>query len=211
VARRTRDALLVCEAAGFDVVLVETVGVGQSETAVADMVDLFCLLLQPAAGDELQGLKKGIVELAELIVVTKHDGAMRDAATRAVAEYRAALRLVRPLSAAWTPEVWPVSSLTGEGIAPVWDAVERHRAALAESGDLAARRARQNEAALWADLAATLLDELRRRDGMAARIASIEAAVRAGSVTPGAGARRLLDLLTEAPHTRDKSGDGAAP
>ncbi|HLY55458.1 MAG TPA: methylmalonyl Co-A mutase-associated GTPase MeaB [Stellaceae bacterium] len=195
VARRTRDGILVCEAARFDVVIVETVGVGQSETAVADMVDLFCLLLQPGAGDELQGIKKGIVELAELIVVTKSDGELKDAAGRAVAEYRAALRFLRPLSAAWTPEVWPVSSVTGEGLDRIWDAIGRHRAALTESGEVAARRACQAEAALRAELTGVILDALTERPGMAAQIAEVEARVREGATTPAAGARKLLELF----------------
>ena len=105
VARRTREAIVLCEAAGFDVIPVETVGVGQSETTVADMVDLFCLLLLPASGDELQGIKKGIVELAELIVVNKADGALKNAAQRTVADFQSALRLIRPLTMSWSPEV----------------------------------------------------------------------------------------------------------
>ena len=195
VARRTREALLLCEAAGFDMVIVETVGVGQSETAVADMVDLFCLLLQPAGGDELQGLKKGIVERAELVAVTKCDGETAAAAGRAVAEYRTALHYLRPLSPDWVPEVHACSSVTGEGLDTLWDAVTRHRQALERSGALQARRARQNEAALWADLNAALLDAARARPGMAPEIAAIEQAVREAGTTPAAGARRLLALF----------------
>ena len=133
VARRTREAILLCEAAGYDVIIVETVGVGQSETTVADMVDVFCLLLLPSGGDELQGIKKGIVEIAELIVVNKVDGDLKDAAMRAVADYRSALRLLRPVTPWWTTEVIPVSSLQGDGIAAVWGTVERHRQAMLES------------------------------------------------------------------------------
>jgi LAO/AO transport system kinase len=125
VARRTRESIILCEAAGFDVILVETVGVGQSETAVADMVDLFCLLLLPSAGDELQGIKKGIVELAELLLVNKADGELKPKAQTAVADYRAALRLLRPLSPLWQPEVLAVSAVTARG----WTGLVDDRAA----------------------------------------------------------------------------------
>jgi LAO/AO transport system kinase len=195
VARRTRESIILCEAAGFDVILVETVGVGQSETAVADMVDLFCLLLLPSAGDELQGLKKGIVELAELILVNKADGATRAAALQAVADYKAALRLLRPLSALWQPEVIPVSALTGDGLATVWAEVQRHESVLAEAGEKQARRAAQAQAALWADLGDGLIAALKRRPAIAAQIPEIEAQVREGAMTPMAGARHLLELF----------------
>jgi len=152
VARRTREAILLAEAAGFDVVIVETVGVGQSETAVADMVDMFLLLLAPGAGDELQGLKKGIVEFADLILVNKTDGDLQPAALRAVAEYRHALHLLRPGSQNWATEVRAVSALTREGIAEVWELVERHRAAVTVSGERERRRASQARAALWREV-----------------------------------------------------------
>jgi LAO/AO transport system kinase len=195
VTRRTRESIILCEAAGFDVILVETVGVGQSETAVADMVDLFCLLLLPSAGDELQGIKKGIVELAELILVNKADGATRPAALTAVADYKAALRLLRPLTPLWQPEVIPVSALAGDGLDQVWSAIERHEAALAQAGEKQARRAGQAQAALWADLGDGLLAALKRRPAIAAQIPEIEARVRDGAMTPMAGARQLLALF----------------
>ena len=141
VARRTREALLVCEAAGFDIVLVETVGVGQSETAVAGMTDLFLLLLVPGGGDELQGIKRGIVELADLVLVNKADGDLAGAAERAVEAYRNALTLLRPRTAGWEVPVAACSSLTGAGIAAAWDAMQRYRETLTASGELAARRA----------------------------------------------------------------------
>ena len=186
---------MLCEAAGYDVIIVETVGVGQSETTVADMVDVFCLLLLPSGGDELQGIKKGIVEIAELIVVNKVDGDLKDAAMRAVADYRSALRLLRPVTPWWTTEVIPVSSLQGDGIAAVWATVERHRQAMLESGEYGARRARQAETALWADLGDGLIEALRRRPAIAEQIPAIEAQVRDGRMTPMAGARRLLGLF----------------
>src|SRR5258707_5888020 len=133
--------MLLCEAAGFDAIIVETVGIGQSETAVADMVDMFVLLLLPGAGDELQGIKKGVVELADLILVNKADGDFVAASRRAVADYRAALRLLRPASGAWAPEVLAVSALTGRHIDKVWRTIGRYRKAMDGSGALASRRA----------------------------------------------------------------------
>ena len=195
VARRTRESIILCEAAGFDVILVETVGVGQSETAVADMVDLFCLLLLPSADDELQGIKKGIVELAELILVNKSDGELKAKAQVAVGDYRAALRLLRPLSPLWHPEVLAVSALTGEGLDLAWSAVERHEAKLEAAGEKARRRAAQAQAALWADLGDGMIEALRRRPAIAQRIPEIEAAVASGTMTAMAGARRLLALF----------------
>lgn len=195
VARRTREAITLCEAAGFDFILVETVGVGQSETAVADMVDLFCLLLQPAAGDELQGIKKGIVELAELILVTKGDGDLLSIAERTAADYRAALRLLRPLSATWKPVVATVSSVTGSGLDKAYDSIIKHRDLLETSGERTARRSAQAGAALWADFGDALLDILKRRPHVAQAIPQIEQQVRAGKLTPAAGVRRLMGIM----------------
>src|SRR5690606_20081526 len=161
VARRTREALLVCEAAGFDVVVVETVGVGQSETAVADMVDMFVLLLMPGGGDELQGIKRGIVELADLLLINKADGELAAVAGRTAAEYRHALRLLRPASAAWTPPVLTCSGLTGDGVPTVWEAMERYRSALSATGEIARRRATQARAWLWTELSESLLAALK--------------------------------------------------
>jgi len=195
VARRTRESIILCEAAGFDVVLVETVGVGQSETAVADMVDLFCLLLLPAAGDDLQGIKKGIVELAELLLVNKADGELKNKANTAVGDYRAALRLLRPISAEWQPEVLAVSAVTGDGLDQAWSAIERHQAAMKASGEKTRRRAAQAQAALWHDLGDGMIAALKRKPAIAERIPEIEAAVASGTMTSMAGARRLLGLF----------------
>jgi LAO/AO transport system kinase len=195
VARRTREAILLCEAAGFDCVIVETVGVGQSETAVADLVDMFLLLLAPGGGDDLQGLKKGIVELADLILVNKADGDLRAAATRAVADYRHALHLLRPSSPHWVPEVHGVSALTGEGLAEVWALVERHRAVMTQSGERKHRRAGQARAALWREIGEGLLDAFRASKGIAAKLGEIEAEVAAGKESSLAAARRLLDAF----------------
>src|SRR5262249_41903413 len=192
VARRSPEAILLCEAAGFDLVIVETVGVGQWETAVADMVDMFLLLLAPGAGDELQGLKKGIVELADLILVNKADGDLKPAATRAVAEYRHALHLLRPASAHWHVEVRPVSALHREGLDEAWALVERHGAAMEKSGERLRRREAQAKAALWREIGDSLLDAFRADPAVAERLTTTEAEVAAGRATALAASRRLL-------------------
>jgi GTPase len=195
VARRTREAMLVCEAAGFDVVIVETVGVGQSETAVADMVDMFLLLLQPGAGDELQGFKRGIMELADLIVVNKADGELAAAAERAAAEYQGALQFLRPVSRSWRPEVLKCSSLSGQGIAEIWAAVGRFRAALDAGGELAEKRAGQALAWMWSEVGESLMAALRAHPGVAGKVKDLEAEVQAGALTPTAAADRLLRVF----------------
>ena len=192
VARRTREAMLACEAAGFDVVVVETVGVGQSETAVADMVDVFVLLLAPGAGDELQGLKKGIVELADLVVVNKADGDLAAAARRAQADYQAALGLLRPASPRWRPRVLACSSVTGEGVGEVWQAIGDYRAALAPAGEIARRRAAQARAWMWSEIGDGLGAAFRAHPEVARLAADLEERVAGGEVTPHGAARRLL-------------------
>lgn len=192
VARRTREAILVCEAAGFDTVLVETVGAGQAETAVAEMVDMFLLILPPAAGDELQGIKRGIVELADLILINKADGALEEHARLGAAEYANALRLIRPAHPEWQVAVRAVSALTGSGIAAVWDDVGRFRAALEASGGWGQRRAEQARTALWAEIGDALLEHFRAAPAVAAHLADMECEVTAGTRTPAAAARRLL-------------------
>jgi LAO/AO transport system kinase len=192
VARRTREAMLACEAAGFDVVIVETVGVGQSETAVADMVDLFMLLLLPGGGDELQGIKKGIVELADLIVVNKADGPMIDVARHAVAEYRHALALLRPPSADWRVPVLSCSAVAGNGIAEVWQTIEKYRDIMTASGDWATRRAEQAKAWMWNEIAENLMMAFRHHIGVRDALAGFESAVTAGEMTPSVAAQALL-------------------
>ena len=192
VARRTREAALVTEAAGFDTVLVETVGVGQSETAVHDMVDMFVLLLAPGAGDELQGIKRGIVELADLLVVTKADGDLAAAAGRAAADYHHALQLLRPGDPEWRPEVIQVSSTEGHGIDEVWDAVGRHRAALEGGGGIARRRADQARAWMWREVSESLLAALAAHPAASAMAAGLEARVAAGEMTPSKAAQALI-------------------
>jgi len=192
VARRTREAGLACEAAGFDVVIVETVGVGQSETAVADMVDLFVLLLPPAGGDELQGLKKGIVELADLIVVNKADGDLEPAANRAVAEYKAAVHMLRPATSGWMPPILKVSALQRRGLDAVWKEIERFREVLGPER-LAEKRIRQARAWMWNEIEEGLVAELRAHPKVARQLAQLEAKVAAGDMTPTSAARIILD------------------
>jgi LAO/AO transport system kinase len=192
VARRTREAMLLCEAAGFDVVLVETVGVGQSEVAVDAMVDLFLLLLAPGGGDELQGIKRGIVELADLVVVNKADGDLAAAARSAASDYSSALRLLRAKQAGWEPRVLTTSALDGTGVPAVWDAIEEFRATLGASGELERRRAQQAGDWMWSEVSESLVEAL-RRDRRVARLAEdLEARVRTGEVAPAAAARRVI-------------------
>ena len=162
VAAKTRESMLICEAAGYDVVLVETIGTGQSETAVADMTDFFLVLMLPGAGDELQGLKKGVVELADMIAVNKADGDNVKRAKAAAAEYRAALHILTPRSPDWTPPVVTYSALTGEGIAQLWTTVLDHRARVSKSGELAARRREQQVKWMWAMLEDRVFGRLNR-------------------------------------------------
>ena len=200
VARGTRAAVLLCEAAGFDVVIVETVGVGQSEAAVADAVDMFVLVLAPGAGDELQGLKRGVVELADLVVVNKTDGALEPSARRLALDYGAALSLLRPRSAAWKPEVVLVSSHDGRGVAEVWDAATRYHAALQDGGEIARRRAGQARTWLWREVTEGLTNALRGDATISALVEELEDKVSAGEVAPGAAAERVLAAYAKRAH-----------
>ena len=196
VARHTRDAILLCEAAGFDCVLVETVGVGQSETAVADMVDIFVLILPPAGGDELQGIKRGVIELADLVLVNKADGALAPAARRSVAEYASALGLIRPPFPEWRVPVRAVSALNGNGIREVWEDVAQFREALAATGSWSARRSEQACSALWAEIGDSLLGHFRASPTVARLLEQVVREVRAGTRTPSAAARALLETFS---------------
>jgi len=193
VARRTREAMLLCEAAGFGVVLVETVGVGQSEVAVADLVDLFCVLVSPGAGDELQGIKRGIMELADLLVVNKADGDLAAAAGRARADYEHALHLMRPRWQATPARVLTCSALHRTGIDEVWAAMTSFRDAIAASGELAAHRRHQALAWLWTEVQDGLVDRLRADPDVAARLPELESEVAEGRRSVASAARELLD------------------
>jgi LAO/AO transport system kinase len=190
VARRTRESMLICEAAGFDVVLVETVGTGQSETAVADMVDVFVLLLLPGGGDELQGLKKGVLELADLIAINKADGAGLERARDTAAEYGAALRILVPRDARWRAEVLLVSALEQRGIPELWQRVEAHRLALGDEID--SRRRRQRRRWMWSLVEERAIDRVRRHPAVAALVEQVEREVESGHLSPTLAADRLL-------------------
>ena len=199
VARRTSETILLCEAAGFDTVIVETVGAGQSETTVAEMVDMFVLILPPAAGDELQGLKRGIIELADLVLINKADGELLDHANRAAADYANALRLIPPSVRGWEVPVRAVSALTGAGVDAIWDDVARFREVLESSGDLSRRRAEQTRAALRREIGEGLSEQFRGAPAVAGRLAEIEGEVMQGNRTPADGARELLRLFLHQP------------
>jgi LAO/AO transport system kinase len=191
VARKTREAMLLCEAAGFDVVIVETVGVGQSETVVADMVDLFMAVLIPGGGDELQGIKKGLIEIADLILINKAD-ADPPRAERSAREYRTALHILTPASPDWTPPVLTASGLNNSGLDLLWQQVERHRDIMTANGERAARRAGQNARWMWAMVMGRLEDAFRAQPDVAALSPDLEAQVRAGQIPASAAADRML-------------------
>jgi LAO/AO transport system kinase len=193
VARRTREAMLLCEAAGFDVVLIETVGVGQSEVRVAGMVDLFLVLVAPGAGDELQGLKRGIMELADLVVVNKADGELAPAARVTASDYASALHLIRPRIASWTPKVLVCSALLAQGIDDVWEAVDEFRSTVSASLDTL--RADQSRAWMWSEVTEALLESLRTDPDVDALARQLETAVAAGSCTPTAAARQVIETF----------------
>jgi LAO/AO transport system kinase len=191
VTRATRETMLVCEAAGFDVVLVETVGVGQSENAVSAMVDFFLVLQLPGAGDDLQGLKKGLIELADMIAVNKADGEMEARATATASDYKAALHILTPQSAHWQPPVIKISALHNRGLDELWEHIERHRAALTASGELAARR--RDQAVSWMhDLIGTGLWRLLEKPDVRSQLPVLERQVREGAILPAMAAKEVL-------------------
>ena len=197
VTRRSRETLLLCEAAGFDVILVETVGVGQSETKVADMTDTFVLLLQPGAGDQLQGIKRGIMELADLVLINQADDGREELALRSANEYTHALQLLRPRSAEWKVEVKTCSARDQVGIDAAWDAVTRHQAALESSDRLAAVRAEQARAWLWSEVQDSLIADLLDKYGASHHISELENAVADGRIPATIAAEKLLDTYLE--------------
>ncbi|MXQ08610.1 methylmalonyl Co-A mutase-associated GTPase MeaB [Alphaproteobacteria bacterium GH1-50] len=198
VARRTRDAIALCEAAGFDIVLIETVGVGQSETIVADMSDLFVLLLAPAGGDELQGVKRGIMEIADLILINKADGALRETAIRTAADYAGALRLMRAREgdAPGFPKAMIVSAVEGSGLDEAWDAMTELAEYRRASGFWDARRARQARGWFADEVRKGLLRRLQADPEAEAAMEALAEEVAVGKRAPGAAAVEVLDVLT---------------
>lgn len=196
VAEKTREAMLLCEAAGFDVIIIETVGVGQSETTVAGMVDMFCLLQLPNAGDDLQAIKKGIVEIADMVVINKADIDPR--ATAVVrAQWRNALHMLRPASPNWSPPVLAVSALNKLGVDEFWKAVEDYRNALTESGELEEKRRRQSLDWMWQLINSGLQQYFRQHPAVRAHLPDLTRAVAGGQNTPAAAAYTLLDYLKQ--------------
>jgi LAO/AO transport system kinase len=195
VARRTREAMLLCEAGGFEVVLVETVGVGQSEVAVADLVDLFLLVASPAGGDELQGIKRGIMELADLIVVNKADGELADAAGRAATDLQHAVHLLRPKRPGWEVDVLTASALTGAGISELWTAVAAAHDRLGPALD--EHRAHQNVAWMWSEVTDTLLERLRTDHTVRAKLGDLERRVAEGELPAATAAQEVLSSFLE--------------
>ena len=195
VTRRSREALILCEAAGFDVVIVETVGVGQSETRVAEMTDMFVLLLLPGGGDELQGIKRGIVELADLILINKADGDLQALAGRSATDYRNALRLLHPRSANWKVEVQTCSARDNVGITEAWDVVLQHRKVLEASGEFNTRRAAQARDWMWSEVNDSLVTALQGDPEVRKQIPVLEAAASEGRIPPTIAARQLLEIF----------------
>jgi LAO/AO transport system kinase len=197
VARRTRESMLLCEAAHFDVILVETVGVGQSETAVAEMVDCFLVLMLPGAGDELQGIKKGILEIADIIAVNKADGDNILRAQIAQQEYRGALQYLQRRHKAWSPQVELVSALTQEGLPQLWTLICNHRAALTEAGALQTLRDAQRLRWMWSTIEERLMSAFHDAPGVKNTLKSVEDAVRTGAMPPTAAADALLKTFQQ--------------
>jgi LAO/AO transport system kinase len=195
VAAKTRETMLLCEAAGYDVLIVETVGVGQSETTVADMTDFFLVLMVSGAGDELQGIKKGIVELADMIAVNKADGGNIARANMAAADYRGALHILAPRSPTWSPPVMTYSAMTGTGIAELWSQALDHKEKMTASGELAERRRDQQVKWMWAMLEERLTARLRSDPAVRAKVKQAETAVAAGRLAPTLAVEQIAQLL----------------
>jgi len=195
VAAKTRETMLLCEAAGYDVILVETVGVGQSESAVADMTDFFLVLVLPGGGDELQGLKKGVIELADMIAINKADGDNLSRAKLTAAEYTAALHILAPASPNWSPPVTTYSALHGDRGAALWTQILDHRRRLTESGELAARRGAQQVKWMWAMLEERLFEPLRSDRALKGALPKIEADVAEGRLAPASAVEKIAAML----------------
>ncbi len=195
VARKTRETMAMVEAAGFDVIIVETVGVGQSETTVADMVDFFLVLLLAGGGDDLQGIKKGIIELADMIAINKADGDNVTRAQAAAAEYRLALSILTPQSAAWKPPVVTISGRTNVGLETLWEKIDEHRTTTSATGEFAERRRAQALSWMHDMLEDRLMEALRSNKRVAAALPGLEADVREGRLLPTLAVEQILELM----------------
>ncbi|WP_298986554.1 methylmalonyl Co-A mutase-associated GTPase MeaB [uncultured Roseibium sp.] len=195
VAAKTRETMLLCEAAGFDVILVETVGIGQSETTVADMVDFFLVLMLPGAGDELQGIKKGVLEIADMIAVNKAEGEGALRARSAASNYRAALHILAPKSPNWSPPVVTISGLANEGLRELWQQVAHYRDKMQATGEWNDKRSRQQVAWMWDMLHQRTMDALKTNSRTAGRLDDLEASVRAGKTSVSLAVDELAGLI----------------
>lgn len=195
VTRSTNEAVILCEAAGYDVIIVETVGVGQSEYLVADMVDMFCLLLPPAGGDELQGIKRGIVEQSDLIIINKCDGDLVPAARRIKSEYMSALKYMRPKTPYWRAKVKMMSSLTGDGLSEVWESMNKYRDTMIENSQFENKRAAQRSKWMWNYINDRLLDIFKTHSGVQFQRKAIENDVSQFKLSPGSAADILIETF----------------
>ncbi|POF31759.1 methylmalonyl Co-A mutase-associated GTPase MeaB [Roseibium marinum] len=195
VAAKTRETMLLCEAAGFDVILVETVGIGQSETTVADMVDFFLVLMLPGAGDELQGIKKGVLEIADMIAVNKAEGDGLTSARSAASNYRAALHILAPRSPTWTPPVITISGLANEGLEHLWEQIGIYRERTQASGEWQEKRSRQQVAWMWDMLRQRMMEALKTNRQTADRLKTLEASVRDGTTAVSFAVDELAGLM----------------
>src|SRR5271168_1134841 len=196
VAKATRETIVLLEAAGFDVILVETVGVGQSEVAVSNMVDTFVFLTLARTGDQLQGIKKGVLELADIVVVNKADGEHLGEARSAARELSGAIRLIYPRETLWRPPVLTMSALEGTGLEELWETVERHRQVLSEAGEFEARRRAQQVDWTWQMVRDTVLDRVLSNPAVRKGRAEVERRVLAGELTPALAAQQILELAS---------------
>ncbi|MCV7351950.1 methylmalonyl Co-A mutase-associated GTPase MeaB [Mycobacterium parmense] len=197
VAKATRETVVLLEAAGFDVILIETVGVGQSEVAVSNMVDTFVLLTLARGGDQLQGIKKGVLELADIVVVNKADGEHVAEAKAAARELSAAIRLIHPGDTLWRPPVLTMSAIEGTGLKELWETVERHREVLTEAGEFEARRRAQQVDWTWQMVRDTVLDRLLSNPRVRKIRADVERRVKAGELTPALAAQQILEAASD--------------
>ena len=195
VTRATRETIVLCEAAGFDVILVETVGVGQSEIMVSQMVDFFLALMLPGAGDELQGIKKGILEIADMIAVNKADGEMKNAANRAVMEYQHALDILNPRSANWKPQSLSCSAYTGDGLTAIWQTICNYKKLLKDAGEWQEKRKGQQVEWMWAIVRERILSKIETNEKVQRLVPQLESQVSEAKVTPALAALEILTVI----------------
>ena len=195
VTRVTRETIVLCEAAGFDVILVETVGVGQSEIMVSQMVDFFLALMLPGAGDELQGIKKGILEIADMIAVNKADGEMKNAANRAVMEYQHALDILNPKSANWKPRSLSCSAFTGDGLAAIWETIRDYKRFLKDAGEWQEKRKSQQVEWMWAIIRERILSKIETNEKVQSLVPQLELQVAESKLTPALAALEILTVI----------------